>query len=127
MAAVTPEEQFGQILALLGENSKGICELKQSVSEMSFVKAEFDAWKPEVDHRVTELDHAVNYIWEKMEMLFGNQPKHVVFDGGAPIGHSDPDRKSGPGMRAAGSAHLESTLHEASSGLYADRNESIGL
>jgi len=34
MAMATPEEQLGEILALLSKNSKGINELKSSMSEM---------------------------------------------------------------------------------------------
>ena len=33
-AMITPEEQYGQILALLTENKKGISELKEAMSEI---------------------------------------------------------------------------------------------
>ena len=62
----TPEEQFGHILSLLDENSKGITELKHSMEEMKLAKTDFEAWKPEVNHRVADLEHAVNYLGERM-------------------------------------------------------------
>ena len=49
------EEQFGQILALFSENSKGITDLKLSMSEIQVAKEEIEAWKTEVDHRITDL------------------------------------------------------------------------
>lgn len=42
MAMVTPEEQ------ILAENSKGINELKSSMSEMRAMRSELNSWKPEV-------------------------------------------------------------------------------
>lgn len=42
MATTTPEEQFGQILVLLDENSKGIANLKQSMEEMKEAKVDFN-------------------------------------------------------------------------------------
>lgn len=59
MAMATPEEQLGQILAVLSENSKGINELKSSMLEMRTLKTELLTWKPEVDNRIHELEHAV--------------------------------------------------------------------
>ena len=38
MSMATPKEQFGQILSLLGENSKGITELKHSMEEMKLAR-----------------------------------------------------------------------------------------
>ena len=49
------EEQFGQILALFSENSKGITDLKLSMSEIRVVMEEIKAWEPEIDHHVTDL------------------------------------------------------------------------
>ena len=43
---------IGQILAVLSENSKGINELKSSMSQMRTLKTELMTWKPEVDNRV---------------------------------------------------------------------------
>jgi hypothetical protein len=40
MAMATPEEQLGQILALLSENSKGINKLKTSMTEMQTLRME---------------------------------------------------------------------------------------
>ena len=40
MAMATPEEQLGQILTLLSENSKTIHELKSSMSEMRTLRME---------------------------------------------------------------------------------------
>ena len=38
ISMVTPKEQFGQILSLLGENSKGITEPKHSMEEMKLAR-----------------------------------------------------------------------------------------
>jgi len=38
MLMATPEEQFGHILSLLDENSKGITELKHSMEEMKLAR-----------------------------------------------------------------------------------------
>ena len=64
---MSPEEQFGQILALLSENSKGISELKHSMSEIRLAKEEIEAWKPEVNLRVTDLEKAVNHLGDRVE------------------------------------------------------------
>jgi len=40
MAMTSPEEQLGKILALLSENSKGINDLKTSMSEMCTLRME---------------------------------------------------------------------------------------
>lgn len=124
MAAATPEEHFGQILALLGQNSKGINELKASMEELKTAKADFDQWKPEVNQRVADLEHAVNYLGEKMEQLFGDQSKHALFEGESPIEHPDPDPKLSVGKKATGSAHLEPPPFGAPPGPNGHRHES---
>ena len=50
MASISKEKLLGQILALLGENSKGINELKSSMTEMTAMKTDLLLWKPEVDN-----------------------------------------------------------------------------
>jgi hypothetical protein len=75
MALVTPEEQLGQILALLGENSKGINELKSSMTEMRALKTNLLLWKPEVDHHVHELEHAVLDLGERVEQALSMIPQ----------------------------------------------------
>jgi hypothetical protein len=67
MAMATPEEQLGQILALLGENSKGINELKSSMSEMRTLRTKILTWKPEVNNHVHELEHVVLDLGERVE------------------------------------------------------------
>jgi hypothetical protein len=71
MAMATPEEQLGQILALLSENTKGINDLKSSMSEMRSLKTEILTRKPEVDNRVHELEHAVLDLGERVEHALG--------------------------------------------------------
>ncbi|CAD6268511.1 unnamed protein product [Miscanthus lutarioriparius] len=63
----SPKEQLGQILAFLSENSKGINELKTSMSEMRTLHSEILQWKPDVDHRIHELEHVVLDLREKVE------------------------------------------------------------
>jgi hypothetical protein len=81
MSMATLEEQFSQILALLGENSKGITKLKHSMEEMKLAKTDFETWKSEVNHRVADLEHAVNYLGERMEHYFDDKSKQVVIEG----------------------------------------------
>jgi len=57
----------GQILAILSENSKGINELKTSMSEMRTLHSEVLHWKPDVDHNIHALEHAVLDLGEKVE------------------------------------------------------------
>jgi len=40
---MSPEEQFGQILDLFSENSKGISELESSMSKIQAAKEEIEA------------------------------------------------------------------------------------
>jgi hypothetical protein len=67
MAMATPEEQLGQILAILGENSKGINELKTSMTEMRALKTE-----TRVDHRVHKLEHGVLGLGERLDHALGS-------------------------------------------------------
>jgi hypothetical protein len=71
MSMASPEEQFGQILALLGENSRGISELKSSIVEMRALRSDINTWKPQVDSRVNELEHAVMDLGERVEQALG--------------------------------------------------------
>jgi hypothetical protein len=66
MSMASPEEQFGQILALLGENSKGIQELRTSMVEMRALRTDINTWKPLVDNRVSELENAVMDLGERV-------------------------------------------------------------
>jgi hypothetical protein len=52
---------------LLGENSKGINELKSSMSEMRALRSEINVWKPEVDNHVHELEHVVVDLGARMD------------------------------------------------------------
>ena len=117
MSMVTPKEQFGQVLSLLDENSKGITEPKHSMEEMKLAKADFEAWKPEVKHRVADLEHLVNYLGERMEHFFGGKSKQVVTEDEIqlPHPHRDPDSdpKSASADKTAGSAHLGPSSSEA--------------
>ena len=74
MAMASPEQQLGRILALLSENSKGINELKTSMSEMRTLHMEIHTWKPDVDNRVHELEHAVLDLGECVKKALGNLP-----------------------------------------------------
>lgn len=67
MSMASPEEQLGQILALLTQNSKGNADLQQLMEQVKSTKADFELWKPEVNTRVADLEHALNYIGERME------------------------------------------------------------
>jgi hypothetical protein len=75
MVLVTPEEQLGQILVLLWENSKGINELKSSMTEMRALKMNLLLWKLEVDHRVHELEHAMLDLGERVEQALSMIPQ----------------------------------------------------
>lgn len=123
----TLEEQFGQNLALLSENSKGITELKYSMEEMKQAKSNFQTWKPEVDHRVADLEHAVNYLGERMEHFFGGKSKQAVTGEEIPSPHPHPDPDSDPKLasadKTAGSAHLGPSSPEVSSGPSGHRRE----
>jgi hypothetical protein len=44
MAMASPEEQLGQILAILSENSKGINDLKASMTEMHSLRTDILNW-----------------------------------------------------------------------------------
>jgi hypothetical protein len=71
MSIALPEEQFGQILALLGENSKGILELKSFMVEMRALRSDINTWKPQVDSGVNELEHAVTDLGERVKQALG--------------------------------------------------------
>ena len=73
MASISKEEQLGQIVALLGENSKGINELKSSMTEMTAMKTDLLLWKPEVDNRVHKLEHVVLNLGERIEQVLGSR------------------------------------------------------
>jgi hypothetical protein len=64
----SPEEQYGQIIAMLSENSKGMNEVR---AEMRSMKTELLTWKPEVDNRVHELEHAVLDLGERVDKALG--------------------------------------------------------
>lgn len=110
----SPEEQLGQILALLTQNSKGIADPQQSMEQVKSAKVDFELWKLEVNTRVVDLKHVVNYIGDHMEQLFGDPSKHTVSDGGSPVKHPDSDPKTDLGKKVTGSAHLEPSSSEAS-------------
>ena len=42
MAMASPEEQLGQILALLTQNSKGIADLQRSMEQVTAAKMDFE-------------------------------------------------------------------------------------
>jgi hypothetical protein len=121
MAMATPEEQLGQILALLSENTKGINDLKSSMSEMRSLKTEILTWKPEVDNRVHELEHAVLDLGERVEHALGAllpqaQPVEPVINeqaGTVTVAHSPltaairEDHFASPSVKVPSSAHLE--------------------
>lgn len=67
----SPEKQLDQILALLDENSKGINELKSSMSKMRALRSEINIWKPEVDNRVHKLEHTVMDLGAWMDRALG--------------------------------------------------------
>jgi hypothetical protein len=89
---MSPEEQFGKILALLGENSKGISELKQTMFEIRLAKEEIEAWRPEVDTRVTDLEKAVNHLGERVEKLLTDPVKSTSPTGKLPTPSLAPSR-----------------------------------
>jgi hypothetical protein len=66
---MTQEEQFGQILTLLSQNSKRITDLQATITEMKVAKADLDAWKPEVNHRMADLENAVNRLNDRVKLL----------------------------------------------------------
>jgi hypothetical protein len=115
---MSPEEQFGKILALLGENSKGITELKQTMSEIRLAKEEIEAWRPEVDTRVTDLEKAVNHLGEWMEKLLTDPVKSTSPTGETSnrIAGSKPSSSTGGASFVSGSAHLEPSLFGATPG-----------
>ncbi|CAD6253442.1 unnamed protein product [Miscanthus lutarioriparius] len=122
----TQEEQLGQILALLDEKSKGINELKSSMSEMRALKTEIATWKPQVDNRVNELEHAVLDLGERVERALGVllPPSELVVEaspGSVTIAQPSPSTgreeiSASPGEKVLGSTHLEPTLKGAASG-----------
>ena len=121
MASISKEEQLGQILALLGENSKGINELKSSMTEMTAMKTDLLLWKPEVDNRVHELEHAVLNVGEHIEQVLGSrislaqplEPTHGEQSGEITIAQPSlttanrGDHFTSPSVKAPSSAHLE--------------------
>jgi hypothetical protein len=129
MAMATPEEQLGKILALLGENSKGIDDLKSSMKEMKTLKTELMVWKPQVDNRVHELEYAVMDLGERIDRALSSLPHAQPID-------PSPEEQSGevtiaepsltaaiqedhfisPGSKGPSSAHLELHPHRAAPG-----------
>jgi len=121
MASISKEEQLGQIQALLGENSKGINELKSSMTEMTAMKTDLLLWKPEVDNRVHELEHAVLNLGERNEQVLGSQislaqplePTHGEQFGEVTIAQPSlttaiwEDHFASSSVKAPSSAHLE--------------------
>lgn len=117
----TPEEQFGQILALSGQNSKGITELKTSMSEMRALRSELNVWKPQMDNRVEELEHAVLALGKMVEKTLSNLPQAESVAGFVTIAQPPPaavseGHQSPPTLKMPGSAHLESSPSRAASG-----------
>lgn len=95
---LSPKELFGQILALLSENSKGILELKSSMSEIRLVKEEIEAWKPEVDHRVAD----------QVKQLFSDRGKSTLTEEAAELlAQLTPASTKARAMKVSSSAHLE--------------------
>lgn len=84
--------------------------------DVMLAKAEFDSWKPEVDHRLAYLEHAVNYLGKRMERFFGVHSKQGVTGGMSNIEHLDDDPKFTVGDKATSSGHLESPSLEAAPG-----------
>ena len=125
----TPEEQYGQILALLSQNSKGIEELRSSMVEMRALRTNINSWKPIVDSRVTDLEHAVMDLGERMEQALGTlllqaQPvdsSMVTLSGYVTIAQPPPttalgDLSASASLKVPSSAHLEPTSPRAASG-----------
>lgn len=118
----SPEEQLGQILALLGENSKGINELKNSMTEMRALRTEINAWKPEVDNCIHDLEHAVVDLGERVDRVLGMllpQAKPMleglVTVTSAPSAPRE-DLSASPSTKVLDSGHLESSSKRAASG-----------
>jgi len=116
----TPEEQYGQILALLNANQKGIAEL-ESMSEMKVAKADLDAWRPTVDHRVAGLEQAIHDLGDCVELLFAGNTSPEKKE--AHIEHPAPDHTTAGNLLMPGSAHLEPTPCGATSGPCGHRQE----
>jgi hypothetical protein len=110
-------EQLGQILALLGENSKGINELKSLMSEMRALRSEINVWKPEVDNRVHELEHAVLDLGTRMDYALGmllpqadaalELPPGTVTIVGTSAATLPDEHQASPTLKVSGSADLE--------------------
>jgi len=128
MAMATPEEQYGQILALLGQNSKGIEEWHSSMVEMRALRTNINSWKPIVDSRVTDLEHAVMDLDERMEQALGTllpqaqsvDSSMVMLSGCITIAQPPPttapgDLSASASLKVPGSAHLEPTPPQAAS------------
>jgi len=129
MSMASSEEQFGQILALLRKNLKGIQELRSSMTEIRALRTDINIWKPLVDNRVSELEHAVMDLDERMEQALGTllpqaQPvdsSTATLSGYVTIAQPPPttapgDLSASASLKVPGSAHLEPTPPRASSG-----------
>ena len=131
MSMASSEEQFGQILALLGKNSKGIQELRSSMTEIRALRTDINIWKPLVDNRVSELEHAVMDLGEHVEQALGSllpqaqpvdlsvaaQAGTVTIAQPSPIAaHGEPSASTS--MKVPGSAHLDSGAYPAGGGFW---------
>ena len=118
MAMTTPEEQLGKILALLGENSKGIKELKASMTEMRDLKTELYNWKPVVDQRVHDLEHTVLDLSERIDQVLDViNPSSPRQEYTAPITTSiREDHFASPSKQVLNSARLEFSPSRAAPG-----------
>lgn len=110
---MTQEEQFGQIVALLSENSKGIFELQTTMKEMKAAKADVDTWKLEVDHHVVDLENAVNNLGDRLELLinYGVSAKKEM-----PLDPSTSTHWESEKVEMPDRAHLGSTPNGEASG-----------
>lgn len=111
---MTQGEKFGQILALLSENSKGILELKAMMTEIKLAKEEIEAWKPEVDSRMADLESAVSTLGERVKHLTGSNISSA--NKGISIEQPAPEASKAGGTGMPDSAHLGSTPSGVASG-----------
>lgn len=103
------DEQLERILAMLGENNKGIAELKTAMQEMTSAKEEFDAWKPDVEQRVSDLQHVVTQLGDRVEQL-------VAVATAPSSGSEQPVTPTGTLPPTSTTAHLVVPSKEATSG-----------
>jgi hypothetical protein len=133
MSMQSPEEQYGQILALLSANSKGITELQTSMTEMRSLRTELNLWKPQIDNRVNELEHAMLELGEKIDKSLSSLPQAVAVEDGGGVSIAQLPDSSGvqgskplpaPGMPS--SAHLELSPTRVASGSLDHREPGCG-